>query len=139
MLIKCILAVCISVAVSETIDCTGQHRYSATGTGYYPADDPIEGGFLDRQGHPLHTLQDFLDGKASWVSVAMDRYLHLSYGTHVCIPQLNHKYHRVIPFRVVDTGSAFSHKGYGRIDICTRSQHDSYDNTINGHLTLVFH
>ncbi|VDI79103.1 uncharacterized protein [Mytilus edulis] len=139
MLTKFILAVCISVAVSETIDCTGQHRYSATGTGYYPADDPIEGGFLDRQGHPLHTLQDFLDGKASWVSVAMDRYLHLPYGTHVCIPELNHKYHRVIPFRVVDTGSAFSHKGYGRIDICTRSQHDSYDNTINGHITLVFH
>ena len=42
-------------------------------------------------------------------------------------------------FQVVDTGSAFNHRRYSMIDICTRSQHDSYDNTINGHLTLVFH
>lgn len=39
------------------MDCSGHHRYSSRGTGYYPADDPIEGGFLDRQGHPLRTLQ----------------------------------------------------------------------------------
>lgn len=131
-------AVVCSVVSSETMDCSGSHRYSARGTGYYPADDPIEGGFVDVHGHKLQTLQDVLDGGATWVSVAMDRFLHIPYGTHLCIPELNHKYNRVIEFRVVDTGSAFSHKGYSRIDICTRSQHDSLDGTINGHLTLVF-
>ncbi|VDI03018.1 Hypothetical predicted protein [Mytilus galloprovincialis] len=139
MLTKILLAVCFSVVASDTLDCSGRHRYSSHGTGYYPAADATGGTFYDRLGHPLHTLQDFLEGKAQWVSVAMDRYAHILYGKSLCIPQLNHKYNRVIPFKVVDSGSAVDHKGYGRIDICTRSQHDSYDSTINGPLTFVFH
>src|SRR5437763_1687395 len=47
-------------------------RYQARGTGYYPANNPLEGGTRDRLGKPLHTLQDYLKGKAPWVSVAMD-------------------------------------------------------------------
>jgi len=43
---------------TQTLDCSvGHHRYNARGTGYYPADDPIEGGFFDMIGHPLKTLQ----------------------------------------------------------------------------------
>ena len=41
----------------ETLDCTGSHRYHARGTAYYPADNPLEGGFNDMHGHPLQTLQ----------------------------------------------------------------------------------
>lgn len=41
----------------DTLDCSGRHRYSSHGTGYYPAADAIGGGFYDRLGHPLHTLQ----------------------------------------------------------------------------------
>ena len=40
--------------------------------------------------------------------------------------------------QVLDTGSAFYGKGHSRIDICVRNQALSYDDTINGHLTLVF-
>ncbi|KAL3860225.1 hypothetical protein ACJMK2_010379 [Sinanodonta woodiana] len=118
--------------------CTGGHKYSATGTAYYPSNDPIEGGFVDMRGHPLHTLQAYLAGHAPFVSVAMDNHAGIAYGTHVCIPEMNHKYHKVIDFQVVDTGSAFTGKGHSRIDICVATRSDSYDNTINAHLTLVF-
>lgn len=43
------------------IECThSHHRHHARGTAYYPADDPIEGGFVDMRDHPLMTLQVFL-------------------------------------------------------------------------------
>ena len=42
---------------AETLDCSGRHRYHATGTGYYPSNDPMEGGFYDMHGQRLHTLQ----------------------------------------------------------------------------------
>ncbi|XP_052223527.1 uncharacterized protein LOC127839292 isoform X1 [Dreissena polymorpha] len=126
--------------ISDTIACTGTHRYHATGTAYYPDPSPVEGGYVDMHGMPLQTLQDYLEGKASVVTVAiMDNHAGISYDTPVCIPELNQKYNRFIDFRVRDTGSAFTNKGHSRIDICVRTRHDSFDNTINGPLTLVFH
>ncbi|ESO90943.1 hypothetical protein LOTGIDRAFT_163450 [Lottia gigantea] len=121
-----------------SLDCSGGHRYSARGTAYYPANNALEGGFVDMRGHNLRTLQDYLDGKASYVSVAMDNRAGIPYGTAICIPEMNHKHGRNIVFKVVDTGSAFFGKGHSRIDICVRSQSLSYDSTINNHLTLVF-
>merc|ERR1712226_1170859 len=90
--------------VSSSLDCSGSHRYSARGTGYYPDSSPLEGGYVDMHGARLHTLQDFLDGTASIVVVAMDNHAGIHYDTPVCIPELNHKYNRVIGFRVRDTG-----------------------------------
>jgi hypothetical protein len=112
--------------------------YQAKGSGYYPADSKMEGGFKDRKGAPLKTLQDFLDGKASYVSVAMDKNLQIKYGTKLRIVELERKYNRQIEFRVVDTGGHFTDKGYTRIDICTRNREASLDPTINGTLTLQF-
>ncbi|KAJ8302650.1 hypothetical protein KUTeg_019046 [Tegillarca granosa] len=124
---------------NQTDNCdVGSHYYNSVGTAYYPSNDPIEGGFVDMRGAPLKTLQDFLEGKASYVSVAMDNHAGIAYGTHICIPQLNKKYQKVIDFRVVDTGSAFMGKYFSRIDICVRTRHDSFDDTINNQLTLVF-
>ena len=112
--------------------------YQAKGTGYYPANNRMEGGFKDRRGMPLLTLQDFLEGKAQYVSVAMDKNLPIQYGTKIRIPELEKKYGRQIEFRVVDTGDDFTNKSYSRIDICTRNQPASLDPTINGRLTLQF-
>lgn len=111
-------------------------QYTAKGTGYYPDNSPMEGGFQDRMGKPLHTLQDFLNGKAPYVSVAMDSKA-FPYGTKLRIPELEKKYGRPIEFRVVDTGGAFKGKGTSRIDICTANRKASLDPTINGKLTLV--
>lgn len=43
----------------QGLDCSGfgSHTYHATGTGYYPDDSPIEGGYVDMRGRPLRTLQ----------------------------------------------------------------------------------
>jgi 3D (Asp-Asp-Asp) domain-containing protein len=114
---------------------TGQ-SFTAKGTGYFPDNSPMEGGFKDRMGKPLHTLQDFLNGKAPYVSVAMDSKA-FPYGTKLRIPELEKKYGRPIEFRVVDTGGAFKGKGTSRIDICTANRKASLDPTVNGKLTLV--
>lgn len=114
---------------------TGQ-KFKARGTGYFPDSSAMEGGYVDRKGAKLRTLQDFLDGKSSYVSVAMDSKA-FPYGTKLRIPELEAKYGRQIEFRVVDTGGAFSGKGTSRIDICTANRRASLDPTINGSLTLV--
>jgi hypothetical protein len=110
----------------------------AKGSGYFPAASQMEGGFTDRRGKPLHTLQDFLGGKASFVSTSMDKFLSLGYGTKLTIPELDKRFGAAIEFRVVDTGDAFDHKGYSRIDICVRDRAASLDAAINGTLTLTF-
>ena len=110
--------------------------FTATGTGYYPANNALEGGLNDMRGKPLQTLQDFLGGKATYVSVAMDTKA-FPYGTELSIKELDQKYGKHIKFLVVDTGGAFVGKGTSRIDICTANQSASLDPTINGKLTIT--
>jgi 3D (Asp-Asp-Asp) domain-containing protein len=110
--------------------------FNARGTGYFPENSRMEGGYFDRRGRPLHTLQDYLAGRAPYVSVAMDSNA-FRYGTRMRIPELEAKYGRPIEFRVVDTGGAFRGRGTGRIDICTANRAASLDPTVNGRLTLV--
>jgi hypothetical protein len=62
-------------------------KFKARGTGYYPDSSALEGGFVDRRDQPLRTLQDFLSGKSSYVSVAMDSKA-FPYGTKLRIPEL---------------------------------------------------
>ncbi len=114
----------------------GAHQ--SRGSGYYPHNSRMEGGYVDRRGNRLHTLQDYLAGRAPYVSVAMDKNLRIPYGTKLRIAELEKKYGRPIEFRVVDTGGAFTNRGFSRIDICTASRRDSLDPTINGPLTLTF-
>jgi hypothetical protein len=118
---------------SEAIAATSS--FLARGTGYYPDSSPLEGGFVDRRGAPLRTLQQFLSGKAAYVSVAMDVNA-FSYGQRLRINELDAKYGKAIVFRVVDTGGAFSGKGRSRIDICTANESASLDPTINGSLHI---
>lgn len=95
--------------------------FVAKGTGYFPDASPMEGGFVDRKGAKLRTLQQFLEGKAEYVSVAMDTKA-FPYGQRLRIRQLNTKYNKEIIFRVVDTGGAFKGKGTSRIDISSASR-----------------
>ncbi|MDB4938321.1 MAG: hypothetical protein JWP87_5293 [Labilithrix sp.] len=105
------------------------------GTGYYPSSSALEGGFVDRKGVRLRTLQQFLAGQAEYVSVAMDSNA-FGYGQHLRIKELEAKYGRAIDFRVVDTGGAFRGKGRSRIDICVANRKASLDPTINGTLHI---
>ncbi|GAB6029983.1 hypothetical protein CHUAL_005675 [Chamberlinius hualienensis] len=123
--------------VDAAVSCNGK-KFTAKSTAYYPSNDGNEGGYVDCKGKSLQTLQSFLAGKASYVSVAMDKNLKIKYGTKLCIPELNKKYGKNIEFRVVDTGPSFTAKGYSRIDICVSNKQNSFDTNVNGKLTLIF-
>lgn len=138
---------------------------ASVGTGYYPHNSKLEGGYHDMLGKPLRTLQDFLDGKAEYVSIALDKNMYehyikaqrkkfektgrekyrkymdmqpqVKYGDTFRIPELEKKYGKVIIFKAVDTGGAFTDKGFSRVDIATRSNRHAKDSTINGPLTLL--
>jgi hypothetical protein len=97
-------------------------------TGYWPftarADEKkMEGGVNDRKGKPLHTLEDYLAGKAEFVSLSGDDAVW-PYGQKVIIPWGD----RNIIGRVVDTGSHFRGPGklyrvlgYEPMDVCVAS------------------
>ena len=84
--------------------------FTSKATGYYPDGSALEGGFVDRRGVKLRTLQQFLAGQADYVAVAMDSSA-FPYGQHLRIKELDAKYGRAIDFRVVDTGGAFRGRG----------------------------
>lgn len=96
-----------------------QRKHTGVATLYTTENTPMEGGPLDRCGRRLNTLDDYMNWKANEVSVAMDR-LALPYGTLIRIPEIEKrlKVADPIPFRIVDTGSAFKGKGLSRLDIC---------------------
>jgi hypothetical protein len=120
-------------------------------TGYYPDDSALEGGFKDRYGYKLNTLQDFLAGKVPYVSVAMDYKDDMSkyMKTYFCIPALDKnyaqemskkvrkKYNAHILFKAVDTGNAFVHKKWKKMDICVKDKKASYDNRLNIHASIL--
>ena len=120
--------------------------FKSKGTGYFPENSAMEGGFKDRKGKSLQTLQDYLSGKSKYVSVAMDKNAKIPYGKGLHIAELDKKYaaelkklgKEHIDFRVVDTGGAFTNKGTSRIDIATANRKASLDPTVNGPLTLKF-
>ncbi|HZS55875.1 MAG TPA: hypothetical protein VFA65_15850 [Bryobacteraceae bacterium] len=115
------------------------HTYHAKGSGYYPSPTKMEGGSTDRMGKKLNTLQSFLAGQATYVSVAMDKISEIPYGTVVKIPEIEKaNRQKAIEFRVVDTGDSFKGQGFKRIDICVADRQASLDPTINGTLTLIF-
>lgn len=107
-------------------------------TGYYPSSSQLEGGFTDRLGRPLHTLQQFLAGSAPYAAVAMDTSA-FPYGARLRIHEIDAKYGRSVVFRVVDTGGAFRGRGRARIDVCVANRSASLDGTINGsvHIDVV--
>lgn len=117
---------------SPTAKPEGEEGFVAKLTGYYPANTRMEGGFVDRFGNKLYTLQDYLEGKAPYVSVAADKPLSSrSNQPYISIPSLEAKYGMKIKFKICDTGSAFYGKGTGRLDICTRSHSHSVASEVN--------
>jgi hypothetical protein len=145
----------------------GNRSISSYATGYYPtikgvnseAEHKMEGGSLDRFGKRLCTVDDFLKGNSSYISVAMDDGIPENNGrVHVRIPEyenlLIQRYVELTgdtssegianikaklengAFRIVDTGGAFMGKGYSKIDICCANK--AFTNKVTGPVTVVF-
>lgn len=134
-------------------DARQNRTYKTVVSRYHPKATVIEGGCTDSRTMPLFTLDQFLAGKAPYVSIALDRKLYgrnrIRYGDEFWILELDDKYRSElnrlnrehIVFRAVDTGDGFTDKGFSRLDLCvsTRSYETRYHNggkTI-GRVTLV--
>ncbi len=92
--------------------------FSSKLTLYTTQRNKMEGGPNDRVGKPLRTLKAFVAGKVPFVSVAMDPKA-FPYGTLLRIPEIEKRLGvSPIPFKVVDTGGDFFHKGRTRMDVC---------------------
>ncbi|XP_076284784.1 uncharacterized protein LOC143211206 [Lasioglossum baleicum] len=123
------------------LNCSGRVHKNVTMTAYFPdfsSDDEYD--HVDVNMKKLRTLQDFLDGRAEFVTVSMDLDSGIPYGTKVCIPDLNAKFGRQIPLQARDTthysdGNSKS-PDFSHIDICVRTEEDTYDNAVNGVVTL---
>jgi 3D (Asp-Asp-Asp) domain-containing protein len=126
----------------ELVSCKGNkvHKnvYLAA---YRPAGDETADSpqYLDVKHFKLNTLQEFLDNRVPFVTVAMDNSLKIPYGTVVCIPEINRHFRRNVRFEVRDTNDDMTGEGFRRLDICVRSEADSYDDIVNlENATLVF-
>ena len=75
--------------------------YHAKGSGYFPSRSAREGGFKDRLGKKLNTLEDYIAKRADYVSVAMDGKLNIQYGTVVKIPEIE-----AVRKRAIDSASS---------------------------------
>lgn len=104
--------------------------FTALTTGYHPVsqDDPnyqMEGGFEDKAGDPVYTLDQYRRGEAPYVTVAMDASA-VPHGTTLVSPDFPD-----IPFQVRDTGAAFKGKGLSRVDIARDSASGANSDEVN--------
>jgi hypothetical protein len=119
----------VAEGIDNAVSGTGSNIVKLRLTGYWPFsaredEKKMEGGIHDRKGNPLHTVEDFLSGKAPFVSLSGDDAVW-PYGQLIKIPWVGGK---IITGRVVDTGSHF--RGAGKIyrvagaepiDVCVAS------------------
>ena len=89
-------------------------------TGYYPANNKMEGGFKDCFGNPLRTLSDYdrEDPNHSYVSLAVDPEV-IAKKSHINIEGFNDKDGVPVLFYACDVGGLI--KGY-HVDICCGSK-----------------
>ncbi|XP_048267269.1 uncharacterized protein LOC105666395 isoform X2 [Bombus terrestris] len=123
------------------LSCSGRAYYNVTLAAYYPVfDSDNEFDYLDARTRKLRNLQDYLDDRAEFVTVSMDLDSGIPYGTKLCIPELNEKFLRPIPLQARDK-SRYDDVGknspdFSHVDICVRTEQDTYDNSVNGIVTL---
>uniref|UniRef100_A0A182W4R2 Uncharacterized protein n=1 Tax=Anopheles minimus TaxID=112268 RepID=A0A182W4R2_9DIPT len=118
---------------ASELDCPGNVTYGPiTLTAYHPLfDSERKRDYLDIENRKLYTLQEYLDNRAPYVTVGMDPDLRLPYGKEACIPELNRHFRRAVRLQVRDTHEDLRGGGYRRVDICVRTQEDSYDDIVN--------
>lgn len=85
----------------------------------------------------LNTLQDYLDDRTHYVTVAGNLRSGISYGTKICIEELNERFGKQISLQIrdqVDCGNDVNK--FSRLEICVRTEEDTYDTYVNGLVTV---
>ncbi|XP_053681530.1 uncharacterized protein LOC128732311 [Sabethes cyaneus] len=117
----------------KELECPGNETHEKVMlSAYRPMfDSDNKRDFSDAKLKKLYSLQDFLDNRAPYVTIGMDPKLNIPYGKTACIPELNVHFRRNIKLQVRDTHEDLSGGGYRRIEICVRTQADSFDDIVN--------
>ncbi|KAF5306992.1 hypothetical protein FQR65_LT07215 [Abscondita terminalis] len=119
--------------------CVGKQFRNVALAAYFPSDeDDDDKIYSDIKGKKLRSLQEYLDNRSDYISLAMDESLGIPYGTKVCIPEMNKHFGYYLNFEVRDNGTDLLGMGYQRADVFVRSEMDSYDAVVNKKVTLVF-
>ncbi|XP_011872323.1 PREDICTED: uncharacterized protein LOC105564511 [Vollenhovia emeryi] len=122
------------------LKCAGHAFHNVSLSAYYPVfgtDD--KRNHLDDQGKMLSTLQDYLDGRARYVTVAGNLRSGIPYGTKVCVEKLNEQFGRQIHLQIRDQSDYENNDAaidFSRLEICVRSEEDTYDTYLNGLVTV---
>ncbi|XP_011344966.1 uncharacterized protein LOC105283692 isoform X2 [Ooceraea biroi] len=122
------------------LKCEGRAFHNTSLSAYYPifgTDD--KRNHLDDQGKMLNTLQDYLDDRAPYVTVAGNLKSGIPYATQICIKELNEQFGRRISLQIrdqIDYESDEVDLDFSRLEICVRSEEDTYDAYVNRLVTV---
>jgi hypothetical protein len=100
-------------------------------TGYTPGkgNTKMEGGSYDAEDRRVCTEKDQIEGKCDYTTLAGDKYNHVKDGQLYRIPEREQALGKVMNYRMMDRGDAFSHKGDSGVDIAERSAREASDIT----------
>ncbi|XP_012059666.1 PREDICTED: uncharacterized protein LOC105622865 [Atta cephalotes] len=121
------------------LKCAGFAIHNVSLSAYYPVfETDDKRNYLDDQGNGLKTLQDYLDGRAHYVSVAGNLKSGIPYGTKICIEELNEQFGKQILMQIRDQSDYESNKliDFSRLEICVRTEEDTYDKYLNDFVTI---
>lgn len=127
-------------ARADTAPPEGGFPHRARLSAYWPvgpdaseAEKRREGPPVDVRERPLYSLQEYLAGRAPFVSLAADRSTRgfPRYGELVRIKELEERYGQKILFRVVDTGGSFMDTGTARFDVRVASREEGLKDEVN--------
>ncbi|EGI64537.1 PREDICTED: uncharacterized protein LOC105147034 [Acromyrmex echinatior] len=121
------------------LKCAGFAIHNVSLSAYYPVfETDDKRNYLDDQGNGLKTLQDYLDGRARYVTVAGNLKSGIPYGTKICIEELNEQFGKQIPLQIRDQSDYESNKliDFSRLEICVRTEEDTYDKYLNDFVTI---
>lgn len=99
-------------------------------TSYFPENSALQGGFTDRFGKCLQTVSDYLEGRSSFVSIAMDYTEQelIPDFTILKIPAIGAEFgDENMLFCKVDTGGSFIGHRTNRVDICAPNRDIAYN------------
>ncbi|XP_020296958.1 uncharacterized protein LOC109861642 [Pseudomyrmex gracilis] len=122
------------------LKCMGHPIHNVSLSAYYPVFGTNDkSNHLDVQGKMLNTLQDYLDGRTAYVTVAGNLKSGIPYGTKICIEKLNEQFGRQIPLQIrdqVESEEDYISLGFSRLEICVRTEEDTYDTYVNSLVTV---
>ncbi|XP_050462879.1 uncharacterized protein LOC126857468 [Cataglyphis hispanica] len=122
------------------LKCVGHVFHNVSLSAYYPVFGTNDKrNHLDDRGKMLNTLQDYLDGRTRYVTVAGNLRSGIPYGTKICIEKLNERFGKQVFLEIrdqIDYENDDVANDFSRLEICVRTEEDTYDTYVNDIVTI---